>query len=101
MAHWLARTWRPLASLHKDEMVLPASIASPLRGAVGELGGAAAAGAGSGGGDTHHHWNIQALDAQSFTRMLRANPDAVTGALGAAAQRLQLTPGRLDGGRVR
>jgi hypothetical protein len=86
-----------LASLHKDEMVLPASIASPLRASVGGLGQGAPAST-SGGGDTHHHWTINALDAQSFTRMLRANPDAVTGALGAAAQRLTLTPGRLQGG---
>lgn len=87
------------ALLHKDEMVLPASIASPLRSAVGGMGGGAPAAAG--GGDVHHHWNIQALDAQSFTRMLRANPDAITGALGAAAQRLTLTPGRLQGGSAR
>jgi hypothetical protein len=87
-----------LASLHKDEMVLPASIASPLRASVGGLGQGAAATA---GGDTHHHWNIQAVDAQSFARMARSNPQAITGALTAAAQRLAVTPERPPGARQR
>ena len=82
-----------LASLHKDEMVLPSSIASPLRDQL-------AGGGGGGGGATHHHWNINALDAQSFARMAKSNPDAITGAMTSAAQRLSLTPGRM-GGRAR
>ena len=98
-----------LASLHKDEMVLPSSIASPLRSAVGgwslgegQGGGLAPPGAraAGGGGATHHHWNIQAVDAASFARMARSNPQAITGALTAASQRLSLTPGVL-GGRAR
>ena len=95
-----------LASLHKDEMVLPSSIASPLRSAVGgwslgeggsggALGGRANAGAG--GGATHHHWNIQAVDAASFARMAKSNPEAITGALTSASKRLSLTPGKLGG----
>jgi hypothetical protein len=78
-----------LTSLHKDEMVLPADLATPLRSALG--GGAS-------GGDTHHHWNIQAVDAQSFARLARSNPDAITGALTASAQRLGLTGGVLARG---
>ena len=89
-----------LASLHKDEMVLPSEFASPLRSALGEGAGASFASAGAGGGDTHHHWNIQALDAQSFARLARSNPDAITGALTSAAQRLSLTPDRLGGRRL-
>ena len=89
-----------LASLHKDEMVLPSAIATPLRSAVGNLGDGGGLGAprgGGGGGATHHHWNIQALDAGSFARMARSNPDAITGALTSASQRLSLTAGRLQG----
>ena len=78
-----------LASLHKDEMVLPSSIASPLRD---QLAGAGSGSGAGGGGATHHHWTINALDAQSFARMARSNPDAITGALSSAAQRLTLTP---------
>ncbi len=95
-----------LTSLHKDEMVLPSSLASPLRTAIGgwsagEQGPPGLPGArASGGGDTHHHWNISALDAASFARMARSNPDAITGALTSAAQRLTLTPDRLGAGRL-
>ena len=105
-----------LASLHKDEMVLPSSIASPLRSAVGGwslgegspgTGSGSALGAsggrsagGGGGGATHHHWNIQAVDAASFARMAKSNPEAITGALTSASQRLSLTAGKL-GGRAR
>ncbi|WP_217433737.1 hypothetical protein, partial [Caulobacter sp. S45] len=91
-----------LASLHKDEMVLPSTLASPLRSALGDGSGPSFAGAGASGGTgaTHHHWNIQALDAQSFARMARSNPDAITGALTSAAQRLSLTPDRLGAGRL-
>jgi hypothetical protein len=90
------------AVLHKDEMVLPASIASPLRAALGGPGEGAASAHGPGsGGAVHHHWNIQAVDAQSFARLARSNPDAITGALAAAAQRLTATPDRLTGSRAR
>ena len=92
-----------LASLHKDEMVLPSSLASPLRsalGGAGEGGGGGSGGGAGGSGATHHHWNIQALDAASFARMARSNPDAITGALTSAAQRLSLTPDRLASGSL-
>ncbi len=87
-----------LASLHKDEMVLPSALASPLRSALGAASDVSSPA--GGGGATHHHWNISAVDAQSFARMARSNPDAITGALTSAAQRLSLTPGRLGGGRL-
>jgi len=92
-----------LTALHKDEMVLPASIAGPLRamtsswsagsGPLAAPNPASASSAGPGGasGDVHHHWNIQAVDARSFSQLARANPDAITGAMSAAAQKLGLT----------
>ncbi len=59
-----------MTELHKDEMVLPASIAGPLRsmtqaapayglpsGVGGPLSGGALAGGGTVGGDTHHHFS--------------------------------------------
>lgn len=54
-----------VAQLHKNEMVLPASIAEPLRRATagGEIGG---------GGDTFTV-NIHAVDAASFSAMLSRN----------------------------
>jgi hypothetical protein len=82
----------PLVQAHAREMILPASIAEPLRsmiatgGAVGAggLGGLGAAGA---GGATHN-WNIQALDSRSFARTL--NTSAGRGVVrGAAAAHLR------------
>lgn len=81
-----------IAQVHKDEMVLPASIASPLRSIISSyhapsanLASAAAAplsavtpfspgGAPAGGGT----WNVQANDAKSFKRMLEENGDHIT-----------------------
>jgi hypothetical protein len=78
----------PLVQAHAREMILPASIAEPLRGMIA-AGGAGAAGAASGGasragGDTHN-WNIQALDSRSFARTLNtsAGRTAVRGAAAA------------------
>jgi hypothetical protein len=78
----------PLVQAHAREMILPASIAEPLRGMI-TAGGAGAAGAASGGasragGDTHN-WNIQALDSRSFARTLNtsAGRTAVRGAAAA------------------
>lgn len=61
-----------MTRLHKNEMVLPASIASPLRSALsgGDQGGGLLGG--GSGGDVHNHlWNVQALDAKSFGRFLQ------------------------------
>jgi hypothetical protein len=79
----------PLVQAHAREMILPASIAEPLRGMIaaggasgaGGLGGLGATGA---GGDTHN-WNIQALDSRSFARTLNtsAGRSAVRGAAAA------------------
>lgn len=44
------------AQIHKGEAVVPKQF-NPAAG-------------GRGGGDTHHHWNIQAADAESFASML-------------------------------
>lgn len=65
-----------LYQLHKDEMVLPAWAASPLRNMVSasargtpanDFGGSA----GSGGGDTHIH--IHAMDSRDVARFMRDN----------------------------
>jgi hypothetical protein len=77
--------------LHKEEMVLPATIASPLRAAIGSGafgGGGAASGSGDGAGQTHHHWHIQALDARSFAQVLADNPRALQRAMAAQVGRL-------------
>ena len=61
-----------ITELHKDEMVLPASIAGPLRAMTAAAGGANAGGgtvntsAAAGGGDTHLHLNINAIDTQGM-----------------------------------
>lgn len=58
----------PLTQLHEKEMVLPAHIAQPLREGI------AAGVVGAGSGDT---FQITALDARSFKRMLEDNPEAL------------------------
>jgi hypothetical protein len=81
----------PLVQAHAREMILPASIAEPLRGMIA-AGGAAGGGAGglgaaSGGGDTHN-WNIQALDSRSFARTLNTSAGR-TAVRGAAAKHVR------------
>lgn len=62
-----------IAQVHKDEMVLPASIAQPARQFFeGGSGGA-------GGGEVHLH--VHTLDSQSFGDYMRQNPAALTDAL--------------------
>jgi hypothetical protein len=51
-----------VAQLHKNEMVLPASIAGPLRGAI--AGGGFGGSGGSGDGDTHVHIHALKFDRQ-------------------------------------
>lgn len=67
----------PLVQAHAEEMVLPASIARPLRGmiAANDAGANDGAGLGGGRGDTHHHYHysISALDGQSVQRVLENN----------------------------
>lgn len=59
---------------HKDEMMLPAHIANPLRSAIssGQLGGGQDGGAALGrGGDFHWHGDIKSMDAKSFKEFAR------------------------------
>jgi hypothetical protein len=79
----------PLVQAHAREMILPASIAEPLRtmiaeGGAGGAGGVGGLGSAGSGGDTHN-WNIQALDSRSFARTLNtsAGRTAVRGAVAA------------------
>lgn len=60
-----------MTELHKDEMVLPAHVANPIRDMAKNGGGQ------GGGGQVHIH----ATDARSFKDMLRRNPGALAGAL--------------------
>lgn len=66
--------------LHRKEMVLPASIASPLRAAIasGDVGGGQG-GSQRRGGDTHLH--VHALDSRDVSRFLSRNPSAVRDAV--------------------
>lgn len=89
-----------LTTLHKNEMVLPASIASPLRAMTQAIptslppgfgpfrfeppsspaGPAESGGAAPGGGDTYH-LTIQAVDAPSFVALCKRNPDGIVSAM--------------------
>lgn len=59
-----------MTELHKDEMVLPAHVANPIRDMAKN-------GAQGSGGQVHIH----AMDARSVKEMLRRHPDAIAGAL--------------------
>ncbi|MET4238625.1 hypothetical protein ABIB07_001843 [Bradyrhizobium sp. RT10b] len=50
-----------LAYLHRGERVVPAAVNAPDGSGAGP------------GGATHHHWNVQALDARSFAAYVREN----------------------------
>ena len=71
--------------LHKNEMVLPADLASRVRAMTGGSGGAGGFDmpnpANGNGGDTHHHWNVNALDGHSVKRVLMDNRGAVADAM--------------------
>jgi len=67
-----------LAMIHKNEMVLPASLAQSVR--------QAAAGGSMGGGNMTNHFYIQAMDARSFEGFLHQNTGAVV-RVGASAAR--------------
>jgi phage-related minor tail protein len=73
-----------MTELHKDEMVLPAHVANPIRDMAKNGGGQ------GGGGQVHIHAN----DARSFKDMLRRNPGALAGALKQAGRM-----GHLSGAR--
>jgi hypothetical protein len=73
-----------MTELHKDEMVLPAHVANPIRDMAKNGGGQ------GGGGQVHIH----ATDARSFKDMLRRNPGALAGALKQAGRM-----GHLSGAR--
>ena len=74
----------PLTQLHAQEMVLPASIANPLRGmiAANQNAPAAANSGGSGGGDTYN-MGFNSLDSRGVRRMMN-NPGTVKAAAAAA-----------------
>ena len=69
-----------MANIHKDEMVLPASIADPLRNMIAASGTAAQA---SGGGSTTIH--LHAADARSFDQWLRRGGGAAIARYAAGA----------------
>lgn len=64
----------PLTQLHQEEMVLPATLANPLRSMLSDTAGDSQSGgqSGGGGGDTHNHtWNISAIDAKGVDTFMR------------------------------
>ncbi len=66
--------------LHKREMVLPASIASPLRSMISS-GGAPAQAASDGASNPSFAISIHAIDTQSGTQFLQRNVSAIADAL--------------------
>jgi hypothetical protein len=82
----------PLVQAHAREMILPASIAEPLRGMIAAGGARGAGGVGglgsAGAGGATHNWNIQALDSRSFARTLNTSAGR-TAVRGAAAAHLR------------
>jgi hypothetical protein len=74
----------PLTQLHAREMVLPASIAEPLRGMIAaNSGGGGAAAAGAGGAT--YNTAVYGLDSRSIRRMMNT-PANVRAAAGAFAR---------------
>ena len=62
--------------LHKDEMVLPAWVANPVRTSLTNL--ASQGPTQSGGGTYHQHvYNINAVDAASFMQLVQRNPEVI------------------------
>ncbi|WP_243301267.1 hypothetical protein [Geothrix oryzisoli] len=59
-----------VAQIHKNEMILPAHIAEPVR-QMAERGG--------GGSVVHHHWNV--LDGQDVKRVLSRHQDVLFGVI--------------------
>lgn len=64
----------PVTQLHQEEMVLPATLANPMRAMLASFGtggtGGGSGSAGGMGGDTYHV-NVTAFDAVSVDRMMR------------------------------
>lgn len=81
--------------LHKDEMVLPASLATPMRSML--LGSSATSVIGASANDaaiTHnHHYNINAMDGQDVHRVLMRHHQSVGRAV-EKAYRNGFAPGR-------
>ncbi|AYJ86204.1 hypothetical protein D3Y57_09800 [Sphingomonas paeninsulae] len=71
-----------IAQIHKDEMVLPARLAAPLRSMINGGGGNDnTKEAANSNGDTHIHLNVNAVDAKSVKRMLMEHKGPVADAL--------------------
>lgn len=58
-----------MSYVHADEGVLTAPQVDTLRKAADNMGDDSA------GGDTHHHWNINAMDARNMQDFAKRNPD--------------------------
>ncbi|GGX33253.1 hypothetical protein GCM10007242_45490 [Pigmentiphaga litoralis] len=69
----------PIVQLHEEEMVLPKAQANAVRDMA--AGGRTGGGAEPAQAVEQNTYNIHAVDAASFERMLRRNPAAVAGAL--------------------
>jgi hypothetical protein len=60
----IPRGVNPMVQAHESEMILPRTIADPLRAMI------AAGGLGGGGGGKANHFHINAIDGKSVERML-------------------------------
>jgi hypothetical protein len=69
---WGQVPYDQMAMVHKDEMVLPARFAAPLREMLTDTHD----GPGAGGGDTYNI-SIHAIDARSFEQYLKSNRNAL------------------------
>jgi hypothetical protein len=74
-----------LTQLHRQEMVLPASIASPLRSMLASGGSGETAMAGM-GGDTHFHLSITTPDGHSVQRWFDQHGDKIVKTLRSQAR---------------
>jgi hypothetical protein len=80
----------PLTQLHQNEMVLPASLANPLRGLLGDYAGPGPSAAGGAGdsGETHLHLHMGAgADGPSLQRWFDQHGDKIARSLSSQTRR--------------
>ena len=83
----------PVTQLHQEEMVLPATLANPMRAMLangGQAPGAQGAGGGKSDSGDHYHVTVHAFDAPGVERMMRGPAgDALVRGLVAKRRNLQ------------
>jgi hypothetical protein len=71
----------PLAQLHAQEMVLPATLANPMRSLLTNYAGANGGDAASAGDSHVHNWTVNAVDAASVKALLSQHGDTLMNVL--------------------